>query len=330
MAKRAKWMAGWTSDESLGEFLRWWTTEYLPRRVANGRLAEETMDGYESSVRLHIVPRLGDVGLTDLTATLLEDWLDDLADDGLGPRGRQKALRTLSVALTVAVRRDLIGRNPARNVEGPRVVAKRVKAWTRAQARAFIVAAVEAPHLHGNLWLTQLGTGLRPSEALALRVDDVDLDRARVRVHRNLSWRKGGRWVVKTTTGEDDVWLALPEFAVNAITRQFERRAGWAAWDGWQEHGLLFTARAGIPLRGTSIGKPLTRLCELAGVPRVTPHGIRHRTASALLAAGKSLTDVQYVLRHKTQRLTSDLYGHMADDARGHAAVVLDELSPAR
>ncbi len=93
-----------------------------------------------------------------MTATLLEYWLDDLADDGLGPRGRQKALRTLSVALTMAVRRDLIGRNPARNVEGPRVVAKRVKAWTRAQARAFIVAAVEAPHLHGNLWLTQLGT----------------------------------------------------------------------------------------------------------------------------------------------------------------------------
>ena len=99
------------------------------------------------------------------------------------------------------------------------MVAKRVKAWTRAQARAFIVAAVEAPHLHGNLWLTKLGTGLRPSEALALQVDDLELDCARVRVHRNLSWRKGGRWVVKTTKGEDDVWLALPEFAVNVITR---------------------------------------------------------------------------------------------------------------
>jgi integrase len=78
----------------------------------------------------------------------------------------------------------------------------------------------------------------------------------------------------------------------------------------------------------TSIGTPLTKLCALADVPRVTPHGIRHQTASALLAAGKSLTDAQYVLRHKNQRLTSDLYGHMADDARGHAAAVLDELSP--
>jgi hypothetical protein len=141
VAKRAKRMAGWTSDEKLGAFLDWWTTEYLPRRVANGRLAEETMDGYETSVRLHITPRLGDVGLTDLTATLLEDWLDELDDDGLGARGRQKALRALSVALSVAVKRDLIGRNPARSLEGPRVVAKRVKAWTRAQAGAFIAAA---------------------------------------------------------------------------------------------------------------------------------------------------------------------------------------------
>ena len=134
VAKRAKRMAGWTSDEKLGDFLAWWTREYLPRRVANGRLAEETMDGYESSVRLHITPHIGAVNLTDLTATVLEDWLDELDDDGLGARGRQKALRTLSVALSVAVKRDLIGRNPARGVEGPRVVAKRVTPWTRAQA----------------------------------------------------------------------------------------------------------------------------------------------------------------------------------------------------
>jgi len=330
VAKRAKRMAGWTSDEKLGDFLAWWTSEYLPRRVANGRLAEETMDGYESSVRLHITPRIGAVGLTDLTATLLEDWLDELDDGGLGARGRQKALRALSVALSVAVKRDLIGRNPARGVEGPRVVPRRVTPWTRAQAGAFITAAAEMPQLHGNLWLVRLGTGVRPSEALALHVDDVDLSRARARVHRNLSWRKGGRWVIKTTKGEDDVWLALPEFAVRAVSRHLELRAAWAAWDGWQEHGLLFTARAGTPLRGTSVGKPLTKLCAQAGVPRVTPHGIRHQTASALLAAGKSLTDVQYVLRHKTQRLTSDLYGHMADDARAHAAEVLDDLSPDR
>ena len=116
-------MAGWTSDEKLGDFLVWWTSGYLPRRVANGRLAEETMDGYESSVRLHITPRIGAVGLTDLTAILLEDWLDELDDGGLGARGRQKALRTLSVALSVAVKRDLVGRNAARGVEGPRVVA---------------------------------------------------------------------------------------------------------------------------------------------------------------------------------------------------------------
>jgi integrase len=148
-------------------------------------------------------------------------------------------------------------------------------------------------------------------------------------VHRNPSWRKDGRWIIKTTKGEDDVWLALPEFAVNAIKRHCAAR-------GVGGLGRLAGARAAVhgacrhPIAGHVLGKPLTRLCELAGVPRVTPHGIRHQTASALLAAGKSLTDVQYVLRHKNQRLTSDLYGHMADDARGHAAVVLDELSPDR
>lgn len=48
------------------------------------------MDGYASSVRLHIMPRIGAVGLTDLTATVLEDWLDELDDDGLGARGGRR------------------------------------------------------------------------------------------------------------------------------------------------------------------------------------------------------------------------------------------------
>jgi integrase len=150
------------------------------------------------------------------------------------------------------------------------------------------------------------------------------LNDARVRIHRNLSWRKGGKWVIKTTKGEDDVWLALPEFSVHAVRRQFELRAvgdlGRLAGTRPALHDPRWSAVA------TSIGTPLAKLCALADVP----HGIRHQTASALLAAGKSLTDVQYVLRHKNQRLTSDLYRHMADDARGHAAAVLDELSPDR
>jgi hypothetical protein len=127
VAKRAKRMAGWTSDEQLCDFLRWWIAAYLPRRVANGRLAEETMDGYASVVRLHITPHLGEVGLSDLTATLLEEWLDDLDDGGLGARGRQKALRTLSVALTVAVRRDLTG--------ATRRTTSKVHAWSRSASR---------------------------------------------------------------------------------------------------------------------------------------------------------------------------------------------------
>jgi len=118
VAKRAKRMAGWTSDEKLGDFLAWWTAEYLPRRVANGRLAEETMDGYASSVRLHIMPRIGAVGLTDLTATVLEDWLDELDDDGSALVAAEGAAHAVG-RTERGGEGDLIGRNPAPGVEGP-------------------------------------------------------------------------------------------------------------------------------------------------------------------------------------------------------------------
>lgn len=200
--------------------------------------------------------------------------------------------------------------------------APKIQPWTKDETAAFVAACEDDPY--GDLWLTQLGCGLRPLEALALHVVDVDLEQARVRIRHSLTWSRGGRWSVVPTKGRDDLRVPVPQLAVQALRRRLDRREKWRQWDGWQEHGLVFTTRAGTPLRGTSIGKPLTKLCTRAGVPRVTPHGLRHQTASALLAHGVPIAMVQHILRHRNQRLTTDLYGHLADDLRSEWVATLD------
>lgn len=91
-------MAGWDRSQTLGGFLTWWVDQHPAVRVADDTIAQSTVDGYERSIRRHVVPHLGNIRLADLQPVHIVDWLADLARVGLGARGRQKALRALSAA----------------------------------------------------------------------------------------------------------------------------------------------------------------------------------------------------------------------------------------
>jgi integrase len=56
--------------------------------------------------------------------------------------------------------------------------------------------------------------------------------------------------------------------------------------------------------------------CSAAGVPRMRVHDLRHAYASLWLMAGGTIADVQRSLGHSTPILTTEIYGHLAEDHR--------------
>ena len=64
------------------------------------------------------------------------------------------------------------------------------------------------------------------------------------------------------------------------------------------------------------MGVVLDAACKAAGIARMRVHDLRHAHASLWLMAGGSLADVQRNLGHSTPVLTSETYGHIAEDHR--------------
>ncbi len=64
-----------------------------------------------------------------------------------------------------------------------------------------------------------------------------------------------------------------------------------------------------------------------AGLPRITPHTLRHTAASLAIAAGANVKVVQTMLGHKSATMTLDLYGHLFADQLDEVA---DEMDLAR
>jgi site-specific recombinase XerD len=133
-------------------------------------------------------------------------------------------------------------------------------------------------------------TGLRVSEALSLRPNDLDLTRGTVSV----LYGKGDR---KRTIGIDPGAQALIECWLNKRTQL-----------NISPRKHLFCTLKGDPVNTSYIRRLLPRLAHKAKIDkRVHPHGLRHTHAAELAQEGLPINLIQQQLGHKNLA-TTDLY----------------------
>ncbi|GHJ13372.1 tyrosine recombinase XerC [Micromonospora sp. AKA38] len=153
----------------------------------------------------------------------------------------------------------------------------------------------EAVLLRDRLLLELLyGTGVRISEACGLDVTDVDQARRVVRV-----LGKGGR--------ERAVPYGVP--AQRALDAWLDAGRAALVVPG-SGRALLLGARGGR-LNPTTARRIVAGWTAAAGVPRVTPHGLRHSAATHLLEGGADLRAVQELLGHSSLASTQ-IYTHVS------------------
>src|SRR5690606_17556459 len=131
-------------------------------------------------------------------------------------------------------------------------------------------------------------TGLRISEALSLKVNDMD--------HEQL--------VIQGKGNKERIVPLLP--AVRTAVKDYIAACPYPLTD----NDLLFLGARGKPLQPAIFQKQLRKLREWLGLPdATTPHAFRHSFATHLLSGGADLRSIQELLGHAslstTQRYTA-------------------------
>jgi Phage integrase family len=98
--------------------------------------------------------------------------------------------------------------------------------------------------------------------------------------------------------------------------------------DAFADHGLVFAAGNGDPLRPDEVTKRFAELCDEAGVRKVRLHDLRHGRASLLLAAGVDIAVVSKIMGHGSISITADTYSHMIANMGKTAAEAASALVP--
>src|SRR5919112_1529819 len=182
--------------------------------------------------------------LKKLTPAHVQGMYRSMLDSGLSTRTVQYTHAVLRRAMKQAVRWGMIPRNPCDDTDPPKRQREEIRPLDQEQTRRFLKSA-EGNRLEA-LYTLAVHTGMRPSELLALRWGDVDLEAASLQVNRALSdgeftppKRAKSRRRINLTAGSIAALRAHRK-------RQLEERMQRAGL--WQDYGLVFPSNVGTPL----------------------------------------------------------------------------------
>jgi len=308
-----------TERLTISAFLDRWLADYVKPSVRQSTYAD-----YETTVRLHLKPTLGRIGLTRLTAQDVQKMMNEDIRAGVPVATVRHTRLILSIALGRAMKWRLVAINAASLVEAPRTEHSEIRPLTPEQTR-HLLESIRGDRLEA-LYTVAVAIGLRRGEALGLTWDCIDFDTATLTVRYQLQRIAKTLTKVEPKTARSRRTVALPSVVMDALRRhkirQLEERL--LAGSRWQDTGYIFTTTIGTPLDGRSVTRFFTDTLKRADLPHVRFHDLRHGCATLLLMQGASLRAIMETLGHSQIAVTANIYAHVGETIKRETAAMMD------
>lgn len=304
------------------------TKDWIEHKKAN--VKESTFVQLEVIVRNHILPTFGHKKIMTVRRTEIKRWIAKFGE--LDENGKEKysfgsRLKYLSVMKSIlhhAVHElEVLEKNPADKLRVPvkdSVAMQKedeVKYFSLEELNKLLDFMKTYKHqrfpeyqLYYMLMLFLSKTGLRISEALALRWSDIDGDKVTIDKQTR---RDNNNNVILTTLKnassyrsikiDQDLVRELKKFKL----KQNELILGNKRF-GKNEDSIIFQNYHGHYLTPSIVREMIQKYCKKAGVEYKGTHVFRHTHAVLLLESGASLKYVSNRLGHKTIKTTADTY----------------------
>ncbi len=310
---------------TVAQFLEQWLVHIEPRVRA------KTYHRYQEIVRRHLVLAIGGLLLRNLGSSHIEDMHAHAMKEGrldgtggLSKRTVRHHHRVLRDALNWAVshRPRLLSNNPTNEMKHPKADDPEIRALSDAETVALLRTA-ESTRLYLPIMLA-VTTGLRRSELLALRWQDVDGTTLRVR--RTVEQSRRGVCFNPPKTKKGKRSIALPSVTVEALRRHRieQKELRLLLGPDYEDSGLVVcqpNGRLWLPDNFTAAYRRLVRSTDLGDV---NFHCLRHTHATQLLRQGVNPKIVSERLGHSSVTITLDIYSHVLPGMQEEAADKVD------
>ena len=281
---------------------------WLALRVAD--IKESTYQRYLLLIQMHILPYLGRVRISCLTAETLSTYIRELQKSGrldghggLAPKTVNDVICVLKSALKLVGRKYAVDEDLF-NVKAPTVRSKRVETLGERECEVLTQSILDMPDLNGAAYLLALNSGLRLGEVCGLKWSDISFGERILTVNRTVLRLKMGiktQLVVQTPKTENSA-------RVIPLTGQMLDLLS-ALRNGASEDAYIFTGRR-TPMEPRTLQYRFQAFLKNHGLKRHHFHALRHTFATRSIEHGFDAKTLSEMLGHKNVKTTLQLYVH--------------------
>lgn len=225
----------------------------------------------------------GNVNLLEITEQEINNYLSLLVQQGLSDSYINQSINSIKFYYEIVLgmpNRFYSVERPMKKEKLPEIVSKE---------KVLAMIDITRNIKHRCIIKLLYSAGLRRSELINLKIEDIDSDRMLIKVQEG--------------KGKKDRLTLLGESMLIDLRRYYKI---------YKPKVYLFEGPGHKQYSATSIGKIIRRAAYTVGVKkRVTPHMLRHSFATHLLESGVDLRYIQTLLGHNSSR-TTEIYTHVA------------------
>lgn len=280
-----------------------------------------TYINYKSKLLNHLLPKIGQYILSEITEEYLQNLFDELQND-LSNASVNGVYRVLNTCLNAAVKEHLLAVNPLQNVRAARPQQQRVSAFSKAEQRKLESNAIFEKDFPV---IFSLYTGLRIGELTGLRWEDIDWVNQTLFVQRNLQ---------PQFVSEDSEAVIMQEGSLKTKSSQRIIPIGnqlfknLKKWQKFNDSSFLFCNKKGDAIKPRTLRYRFEKLKERAGVSNLPFHALRHTFATRCIEQNVPITTISSLLGHQSVKMTLDTYTNSFLEDKRQAIDKLEDTYP--
>ena len=331
------------------DFTNLWLAEYACKKEP------KTLHRYKELLELRITPSLGHIRLDKLLPMHIMKFINDLEK---APRldGKEGTLssttvlhhfRLINTILNCAVQLGYISSNPANKIEKPKRIPKDILYFDEEQSQRFISILSGEDIMYQALITLMLETGARRGELLALGWDDIDFNACTVIINKSNQYIAGKGIFTKNPKTESSNrinTLSSTVIELLKVLKTSKSKDKLKLGDKWKNSKNIFTTCNGASMHPDTITRYLPKLIKRYNksiemdpslneeakknlyLPTITPHCLRHTSATLLINSGINTKTVSSRLGHKNISTTMDIYAKALKSSDKEASNRIEEI----
>ncbi|MFT7229525.1 MAG: integrase/recombinase XerD [Methylophilaceae bacterium] len=268
-------------------------------------LSENTLSAYRSDLNkfaIFLIQQSDEsksIQLIDFEQDVLNQYLAIRYDSGLSGRSTSRFLSSLRSFCQYMIRQNIRRDNPVSLLQNPKLPHSLPKTLTEAQ----VIDLLNAPNTDDPIQLRDkamlevlYATGLRVTELVSLRLDQLSIQQGVVRV---------------IGKGNKERLVPLGEDAVDWVSIYLKQGRGLLLKS---ESDIIFPSKRGVAMTRQTFWHRIKLYSQIANIQTdLSPHTMRHAFATHLLNHGADLRVVQMLLGHSDLSSTQ-IYTHVATE----------------